>query len=108
LRGRPGGKRAAQLPRRESVAHYMSGRRERGERLMSKYFAKMIVSKIQEQERHMAQSEYFIPFGEYVREDGERVKVEMRGETEKAYKVRVDVVGTRSRVDLFIPKSHPA
>jgi hypothetical protein len=37
--------------------------------------------------------------------DGEQVKVEMRGETEKAYKVRVNVVGTKSRVDLFIPKS---
>jgi cytochrome c biogenesis protein ResB len=72
---------------------------------MSKYFAGMIVSQILERERHMAQSEYFIPFGEYVREDGEKVKVKMIGETEKAYKVRVSVVGTRSRVDIFPPKS---
>jgi hypothetical protein len=53
----------------------------------------------------MAQSEYLIPFGEHVREDGDKLNVEMRGETEKAYKIRISVVGTTSRVDLFIPKS---
>jgi hypothetical protein len=72
---------------------------------MSRYFAEMIVAQIRERERHMARSEYLIPFGEYMDENGEQVKVEMRGETEKAYKVRVSVVGTKSRVDLFIPKS---
>jgi hypothetical protein len=72
---------------------------------MSKYLARMIISQIQEKERDMAQSEYLMPFGEHVDDDGEKVKVEMRGETEKAYKVRVSVVGTTSRVDLFIPKS---
>jgi hypothetical protein len=69
---------------------------------MSRYFAEMIVAQIRERERHMARSEYFIPFGEHVRADGELVKVEVIGETEKAYKVRV---ATKSRVDLFIPKS---
>jgi pyridoxine 5'-phosphate synthase PdxJ len=69
---------------------------------MSRYFAGMIVAQIREQERHMARSEYLIPFGEHVRADGETVKVEMRGETEKAYKVKVE---SKSRIVLFIPKS---
>jgi hypothetical protein len=69
---------------------------------MSRYFARMIASQIQEQERSMSRNEYFIPFGEHVRADGEQVKVEMRGETEKAYKIGV---ATKSRVDLFVPKS---
>jgi hypothetical protein len=73
--------------------------------VMSRYFAEMIVASIREQERHMARSEYFIPFGEHVREDGDKVKVEIIGETEKAYKVRVSVVGTKSSVVLFPPKS---
>jgi hypothetical protein len=77
----------------------------RGDGVMSRYLASVIISKIQEKERRMAQSEYLIPFGEYMREDGELVKVEMRGETEKAYKVNVSVIGTTSRVGLFIPKS---
>jgi hypothetical protein len=69
-----------------------------------RYFAEMIAAKIRERERHMARSEYFIPFGEHVN-GGEQVKVEMRGETEKAYKIRVEVEGTKSWVDLFVPKS---
>jgi len=69
---------------------------------MSKYFAGMIVAQIREQERHMSRSLYLIPFGEHVKEDGELVKVEFKGETEKAYKVRV---ATKSSVVLFIPKS---
>ena len=50
---------------------------------MSKYFAGMIVAQIREQERHMSRSLYLIPFGEHVKEDGELVKVEFKGETEK-------------------------
>jgi len=72
---------------------------------MSRYFAEMIVAQIRERERHMARSEYLMLFGEHVRADGEQVKVEMIGATEKSYRIRVSVVGTRSRVDLFIPKS---
>jgi hypothetical protein len=72
---------------------------------MSRYFAEMIVAQIRERDRHMARSEYFMPFGEHVGADGETVKVEMRGETEKAYKIRVAAIATKSRVDLFVPKS---
>jgi hypothetical protein len=69
---------------------------------MTKYFGEMIVARIRERERHMERSEYFMPFGEHVRADGEPVKVEMLGETEKSYRIRVQ---TKSRVDLFVPKS---
>jgi hypothetical protein len=69
---------------------------------MSRYFSEVIVAKIRERERHMARSEYFIPFGEHVREDGEVVTVEKMGETERAYKVKV---ATKSQVELFVPKS---